>query len=355
MGIIGGNKYNLRKNSIKGTEKVDNEELEAEDKEEEKEIEEKEEEEEEEKESKIMDEKLDNVKKELDKYKLLKLGRYYVLDNDITVKCHNCGEIGHIKDYCPYTNLKFCHRCLSHDHNDKDCKNKKCFRCNKSGHNKNECSLKENEILICFNCQNSGHRKNECLINPSKIDSRLIKNNGLSCFYCGSSNHMICPLSERENIELKKENIEFDEIEEDMVSSNSQEISSDTPVEEEEGEIETKKRSKSKKKHTKEIIENIKNEDIKFTIFCSFCGETHRNEECPLKDDPKFSNEFDSFRKNICKKILERRNKENEEDQRFKDLFKKRKRDNSNNDTNDRMKNKNNNSNNNNNPNKKKK
>ena len=357
LGIIGGNKYNLRKNSMKGKEKVDNEELEAEDKEEDKEIEEKEEEEEEEKESKIMDEKLDNVKKELDKYKLLKLGRYYVLDNDITVKCHNCGEIGHVKDYCPYTNLKFCHRCLSHDHNDKDCKNKKCFRCNKSGHNKNECSIKESEILICFNCQNSGHRKNECLINPSNIDSRFIKNNGLSCFYCGSSNHMICPLSERENIELKKENIDFDEIEEDMISSHSQEISSDTPVEEEE--IETKKKSKSKKKHSEEIIENIKNEDIKFTIFCSYCGETHRNEECPLKDDPKFSNEFDTFRKNICKKILERRNKENEEDQRFNNLFKKRKRDNSNNNRNDKMKNKNtqknNNSNNNNNSKKKKK
>lgn len=353
LGIIGGNKYNLRKNSMKGKEKVDNEELEAEDKEEDKEIEEKEEEEEEEKESKIMDEKLDNVKKELDKYKLLKLGRYYVLDNDITVKCHNCGEIGHIKDYCPYTNLKFCHRCLSHDHNDKDCKNKKCFRCNKSGHNKNECSIKESEILICFNCQNSGHRKNECLINPSNIDSRFIKNNGLSCFYCGSSNHMICPLSERENIELKKENIDFDEIEEDMISSHSQEISSDTPVEEEE--IETKKKSKSKKKHPEEIIENIKNEDIKFTIFCSYCGETHRNEECPLKDDPKFSNEFDTFRKNICKKILERRNKENEEDQKFNNLFKKRKRDNSNNNRNDKMKNKKNNSNNNNNSKKKKK
>ena len=353
LGIIGGNKYNLRKNSMKGKEKVDNEELEAEDKEEDKEIEEKEEEEEEEKESKIMDEKLDNVKKELDKYKLLKLGRYYVLDNDITVKCHNCGEIGHIKDYCPYTNLKFCHRCLSHEHNDKDCKNKKCFRCNKSGHNKNECSIKESEILICFNCQNSGHRKNECLINPSNIDSRFIKNNGLSCFYCGSSNHMICPLSERENIELKKENIDFDEIEEDMISSHSQEISSDTPVEEEE--IETKKKSKSKKKHPEEIIENIKNEDIKFTIFCSYCGETHRNEECPLKDDPKFSNEFDTFRKNICKKILERRNKENEEDQKFNNLFKKRKRDNSNNNRNDKMKNKKNNSNNNNNSKKKKK
>ena len=353
LGIIGGNKYNLRKNSMKGKEKVDNEELEAEDKEEDKEIEEKEEEEEEEKESKIMDEKLDNVKKELDKYKLLKLGRYYVLDNDITVKCHNCGEIGHIKDYCPYTNLKFCHRCLSHEHNDKDCKNKKCFRCNKSGHNKNECSIKESEILICFNCQNSGHRKNECLINPSNIDSRFIKNNGLSCFYCGSSNHMICPLSERENIELKKENIDFDEIEEDMISSHSQEISSDTPVEEEE--IETKKKSKSKKKNPEEIIENIKNEDIKFTIFCSYCGETHRNEECPLKDDPKFSNEFDTFRKNICKKILERRNKENEEDQKFNNLFKKRKRDNSNNNRNDKMKNKKNNSNNNNNSKKKKK
>ena len=328
LGIIGGNKYNLRKNSIKGKEKGDNEEIEGvEEKEEEKEGEEKEEEEEEEKESKIMEEKLDNVKKELDKYKVLKLGRYYVLDDDITVKCHNCGEIGHIKDYCPYTNLKFCHRCLSHEHNDKDCKNKKCFRCNKSGHNKNECNLKDSEILICFNCEFSGHRKNECLIKPSRIDSRFIKNNGLSCFHCGSSNHLICPLSERENIELKKENIDFDEIEEDMISSKSQEMSSDTPVEEEK-EIQEKKNSKTKKNRKKQIIENIKNDEIKFTIFCTFCGETHRNEECPLKDDPKFSNEFDTFRKNICNKILERRKKDNEEDQRFNNMLKKRKRDN---------------------------
>ena len=333
LGIIGGSKYNLRKNSLKEKGNTGNEEIEEEDKEEEdKEVENDEEKEDEEKESIIFDENIDNDNKVHDKYKLLKLGRYYVLDDDITVKCHNCGEIGHIKDNCPFTNLKFCHRCLSYNHNDKDCKNKKCFRCNKSGHNKNECPFKDNELLICFNCENSGHRKNDCLINPCVIDSKFTKNNGLSCFYCGSPNHLICPLSDRDNIELKVENISFDDIEGDMVSSNSQEMSSDSPFEEDY--IVEIHEPKKKKNKSKQIIEGLKNEDIKYTIFCGFCGERHRNEDCPLKDDQKFSNEFDNFRKNICKKILERRKKETEEEQRINSILKKRNRENSQNNNN---------------------
>ena len=315
LGIIGGNKYNLIKNSNK---KIESEEIEAEEKEDENEVEEEEKGEEE-----------DNSRKELDKSKLLKLGRYFILDDDITVKCHNCGQIGHIKDYCPYGDLKFCHRCLSDNHNDKDCKNKKCFRCNKSGHNKNECPFKDSDILICFNCLNSGHRKNECLINPVKIDSKFIKNNGLSCFHCGSPNHIICPISERNNIELKTENMNFndDEVEE-MESSLSKEMSSETPMEEEEEkEIKPKKKKKKSKKKNKQIFDDIKNEEIKSTIFCSYCGEKHRNENCPIKDEQKFVNEFDTFRKNICKKILERRQKEKEEEQKISNLNKKRKRD----------------------------
>ena len=324
LGIIGGNKYNLIKNPNK---KEENEEIGSEDKLEENDEEiEEEKGEEEEKESEITEKKEVDQQKNLDNYKLLKSGRYYVLDDDITVKCHNCGEVGHVKDYCPYNNLKFCHRCLSLAHNDKDCKNKKCFRCNKSGHNKNECDVKDSDIMICFNCQNSGHRKNECLINPVKIDPKFIKNNGLSCFYCGSPNHLICPLSKRDNIELLKEkDVNFDQDDEDMENSISEEMSSDTPIEEE-GEIITKRQHNPKKKKNKQIFDDIKNEDIKFTIFCGYCGERHRNEECPLKDDPKFFNEFDSFRKNICKKILEKRQKEKEEEEKLNSFLKKRKR-----------------------------
>jgi len=324
LGIIGGNKYNLMKIPNKQEE---NEEIGSEEKLEENDEEiEEEKGEEEEKESEIIDKKEDNEKKNLDNYKLLKSGRYYVLDDDITVKCHNCGEVGHVKDLCPYNNLKFCHRCLSLAHNDKDCKNKKCFRCNKSGHNKNECELKDCDIMICFNCQNSGHRKNECLINPVKIDQKFIKNNGLSCFYCGSPNHLICPLSKRENVELLKEtSVNFDQDCEDMENSNSQEISSETPIEEED-DIIVKKEYKLKKNKTKQIFDDLKNGDIKFTIFCGYCGDRHRNEECPLKDDPKFFNEFDSYRKNICKKILDKRQKEKEEEEKSNSLLKKRKR-----------------------------
>ena len=324
LGIIGGNKYNLMNYP---NQKNESEEIEADDKEENDAINEEDEKGEEFlKDSEIVDKKEDGEKKELDKYKLLKLGRYFVLDEDITVKCYNCGEVGHVKDNCPFTSLKFCHRCLSQNHNDKDCKNKKCFRSNRFGYNKNDCDIKESDLLICFNCHNIGHRKNECLINPLDIDSKFIKQNNLSCFNCGSPNHLICPFLDREDIELTKDN-NFDESEDEKESSNREEVSSETPMEEEENIV--KKKSISKKKKNARIFDDLKNEEIKYTIFCSFCGERHTNEYCSMKNDPKFSNEFDIFRKNICKRIFEKRQKESEEKQKVSSLQKKRSRDNS--------------------------
>ena len=85
---------------------------------------------------------------------------------------------------------------------------------------------------------------------------------------------------------------------------------------EEEEEEEKKKlinKKKKKRKEKKQIFENLKNEEIKYTIFCGYCAGMHRNENCPLKDE--YSNEFDEARKNIIKKILDKRNKENEEQQ----------------------------------------
>ena len=341
LGIIGGNKYSLKRENIQEKDIIPLEESDNEEKEEEKNEERKSEKEEEKQDDKEIEsksvEKMDEKNEmELEKYKLLKTGRYYALEDDITIKCHNCGDVGHIKDYCPYINLKFCHRCLSNNHNDKDCRNKKCFRCNRSGHNMKECDIKDSDIILCFNCQNSGHRKNECLIKPSYIESKLLKNNGLSCFSCGSNKHLICPLSTRNNIELKEENINIEDDKEDKESEesfniNNSDISSDSPMEEEEEEEKKKliNKKKKKRKEKKQIFENLKNEEIKYTIFCGYCAGMHRNENCPLKDE--YSNEFDEARKNIIKKILDKRNKENEEQQKY-NLQKKRKRGNNNND-----------------------
>ena len=128
---------------------------------------------------------------------------------------------------------------------------------------------------------------------------------------------------------LNYSNVNFDKDGEDMENSSNQEMSSETPIEEED-KIIVKKEHKLKNNKTKQIFDDLKNEDIKFTIFCGYCGERHRNEECPLKDDPKFFNEFDSYRKNICKKILEKRQKEKEEEEKSNSLLKKRKREKSN-------------------------
>ena len=60
-------------------------------------------------------------------------------------------------------------------------------------------------------------------------------------------------------------------------------------------------------------MENLKNEEIKHTIFCSLCGDFHRNEECPNKDEEKYSNKFDEQRKSLGKRILENKRKKEEE------------------------------------------
>ena len=371
-GVISGNKYKLRMAPGKSSQKFEEEENE------ENENEEKELKKEEDKESSLSS----NEKENNDEFKIIKSNRYYNIEPDISIKCHICGQIGHRKDICPNSDIKFCYRCLSDSHDDRDCDQVKCFRCNRLGHKTYNCQLKENKLIICETCHCIGHQKNECLIKPMEFSHKFLKYNNLHCFNCGSKKHVLCSLVNRELPELKKEddneifndenifinndNNEYNEINiNNNIDMSDDERSSLTPKNEEEenknieikseditieNEEKNEKNEKNKKNEKKEkkkkkqknIFEDLKNEDIKNTMFCGFCGGRHRNEECEVKNDEKFSNKFDIQRKNVGKRIYDNKRKEEErkkEEQNKYFSFNKR---NKNNDYND-YNNKNNN------------
>ena len=315
FGIISGNKYKLGMAPGKSLQKFEEEENEEEE-------EEKENKKEEDKES------LSSEKENNEEIKASKLNRYYNLEQDISVKCHICGQVGHRKDVCPNYDIKFCYRCLSTSHEDRDCDQIKCFRCNKLGHKTYNCKVKDNKLFVCDRCHCVGHKKSECLIKPMEFSHKLLKYYNLTCINCGSNQHVLCSLVTRDLPILEKEDPN-EIINDQNLFTNATNIdididdegSSSTPKceSEEEGEIkeikEDKKSKKKKKKKKKEknILENLKNEEIKHTIFCSLCGDFHRNEECPNKDEEKYSNKFDEQRKSLGKRILENKRKKEEE------------------------------------------
>ena len=237
-GVISGNKYKLKfgqNNNIKQEEEEENEE------------EEKTAKKEEDKESSS----LSNDKDINCEIKKLKLGRYFNLENDISIKCYICGQIGHKKDNCPNFDIKFCYRCLSDSHEDRECPKVKCFKCNKLGHKTMNCKVKEENLIICERCNCIGHKKNECLIDPMEYSHKFLKRNNLSCLYCGSNKHVLCPLGEREIPIILDDEIDDDDFSENNNDNNS-DMSSLTPKSVDEDEI------KNKKKEEKKIKKKIK-------------------------------------------------------------------------------------------------
>ena len=259
-----------------------------------------------------------------EKIKIVKVNRYYnSLDYDISLKCDICGQIGHRKDNCLNYNLKFCCLCLSSLHDDKNCDLVKCFKCNKFGHKAPKCPFIFDQLTKCQRCKSANHIDRECLMKPMEYSHKLLKKNMLTCFICGNSNHVLCSLIEREFPEIIKENyrniykelllsnkidgenITLDETDKDGNEKDKNKNKKKKELKNDKKKKKKKKRRKIKKIKTKKnIFEDLKNEDIKFTIFCSLCGGRHRYEECKQYNNSKYKKRFGEKRKKSSKSFL---------------------------------------------------
>lgn len=107
--------------------------------------------------------------------------RYWAEDN-ITLKCHNCKQFGHLSKDCPNETKKMtCILCGSDKHESFDCTEKMCFKCNKVGHQARDCT--ETNIIRCQKCNHIGHREARCLkvwTKPKQSQMKFFK-----CIECG--------------------------------------------------------------------------------------------------------------------------------------------------------------------------
>ena len=76
----------------------------------------------------------DSQESDFERLKKVKGQRYWEKEN-ITIKCHNCKQFGHMARECPNeTKRMACILCGKDTHESFDCTEKMCFKCNKVGH-----------------------------------------------------------------------------------------------------------------------------------------------------------------------------------------------------------------------------
>ena len=222
--------------------------------------------------------------------------RYYTKDN-ITIKCFNCGEVGHLSNQCTNIVLPCCLKCNEYGHTERTCPKVQCFYCNKIGHRSKECPIKKNinqkaKSTLCKLCKNYGHNSIDCLIYPKAITK---ENSEPNCYFCGSKEHFICPMEGKGIIT----NYDSDEV---MVSDDEKKESISLPKEDDTSfysilnffkketiktQIQIKKKSN---KEYKQIFDDITNEEIATTIFCYNCGDRHDGKKCPKSSTNQKSN-----------------------------------------------------------------
>jgi hypothetical protein len=111
--------------------------------------------------------------------------RYF--DTNLSIKCWNCGGVGHIADRCSEEVLIICSKCNQTGHDRFQCKNVKCFKCNRIGHKSQDCNVKE--VLRCERCGHTNHKGYDCLSKPEITHSSSSEK---YCRFCNSSGHLVC-------------------------------------------------------------------------------------------------------------------------------------------------------------------
>ena len=253
--------------------------------------------------------------------------RYFTFNNNITYKCFNCGEVGHMAGNCPYENKIICLKCNRKGHEEINCPYTKCFKCNKFGHKNFQCQNKINKENICNRCLSVGHSINQCLKEPFYPYNEFYIDNNYLCQFCGSNKHLVCPFKKNfkfdfnfnfennENNDFTFSNDDIEKWEEYRKKYNKDDkkeennfINSNNNIKEEseEGEISL---------DSNNIINGIENSEIANCIFCPICAGRHSLEKCEeyILNKDKYKNKFDEQRKNYVIDILKNNKNNNKE------------------------------------------
>ncbi len=257
----------------------------------------------------------------------------YFLTANISIKCYNCDEVGHMSRNCPNARRLFCNKCSKYGHLEENCPNMKCFKCNRIGHRSFECTLRGKDIKKCENCKNIGHTPEDCLIEPMRIKKSQLKD--IECSFCGKFGHFICDLKKDMFIVegYDSEKVEISESESDICIQNESDICSESESESgnespkgfgeiikrfKQKQIESKNKdinnnnnstattNKLLNKKRKRIFPKLDNKLIKDTVFCPKCAEMHDIKECNVS---LRMNEFDRKRQYYSKTFFNEQKK----------------------------------------------
>jgi hypothetical protein len=241
----------------------------------------------------------DEIKQNYDDLK--KQDTRYFAGSNITIKCYNCGEVGHMSKNCPNELVIICFRCQQNGHNSSECPNIKCFKCNRIGHKSYECKIRTKDVVKCSSCNNIGHEEEDCLCEPPRIKKSLLKTR--ICDFCNEPGHIFCP--------FKSNPFTIKDYNSDEVS-----VSDSAPESEDFDDViakVSKKKNKNSETSKKEnrIFNKLSNKDIINTIFCPKCSGMHSVKECNVQ---LRYNSFDERRQIYSKSLF--RNEKNRDDDR---------------------------------------
>jgi len=133
----------------------------------------------------------------------------------------------------------------------------------------------------------------------------------MPCIFCGSPNHLVCPLIASDQVLIKDY---ISDLEELSKNSDDGEENKEKEITKSNENLEKTELNnfKEKSKQTKSPVINEKN--IKYTNFCSKCAGNHLNIDCDLKSKENFFDKRREIVKNSIQRQSESRNNNKNKD-----------------------------------------